>query len=583
MMTRRFWILFVFGALGVAFSATQVWADEFMIHDGDRVVFWGDSITDNALYVRSIEKYVRGRYPARHVDFFNLGWGGDTADSVKRMERDLVPVKPTLVFLMLGMNDAQYRPFDEGTASRYIMGMDRLTTLARSRLGARVVLITPTPYEPGIRADESGKKLDEFYPAVMRKMSERLIDYGQKASLPVVDLNLAYAQTVADLKAKDPSFQFTVDSIHPNRDGQALLAFLLLRNIGADGKFLNLVIDAKDGQTLASDGQSISDLTADAQGLSFTRRVQAVPFRVSGSPVGIDFSPWFDELNQNRLTVRNLPAPYYELRVGDKTLKVLSRAELEQGVNLTNLDLPLPETLSAIQLARAVDDIHFARYSRWRKDLLKGVNSPTQTSAYLPETAESQSLSDKAQAMVESLTRGGVTCAPYQIKLIATETAPAATESRPSAVLDLRSQGGSPWAGNGKLETISEKEGPVWQLSYDLGGVWWGGLSYRFWQNIDLSQYHSLRITYKGPGPGHNVSIILSSAGEGGGNKSEGVEVGPASAEYRTVEIPLENFRNLEFDPTKVSELLVNVSGTQTGTGVLRIKDILFGIVSTDR
>ena len=71
---------------------TLVWvvpviaAETFPIRDGDKVVFWGDSITDNALYTRTIEKYVRGRYPSLKVDFVNLGWGGDNTSTVKRMD-----------------------------------------------------------------------------------------------------------------------------------------------------------------------------------------------------------------------------------------------------------------------------------------------------------------------------------------------------------------------------------------------------------------------------------------------------------------------------------------------------------------
>jgi len=48
---------------------TLVWvvpviaAEIFPIRDGDKVVFWGDSITDNAFYTRTIEKYVRADIP----------------------------------------------------------------------------------------------------------------------------------------------------------------------------------------------------------------------------------------------------------------------------------------------------------------------------------------------------------------------------------------------------------------------------------------------------------------------------------------------------------------------------------------
>ena len=50
-------------------------ADDFAVQDNDRVVIWGDSITDNAYYPRSVENFVLSRFPEWTVEFHNLGWG----------------------------------------------------------------------------------------------------------------------------------------------------------------------------------------------------------------------------------------------------------------------------------------------------------------------------------------------------------------------------------------------------------------------------------------------------------------------------------------------------------------------------
>src|SRR3954468_2093976 len=52
---------------------------EFFIHDGDRVVFLGDSITEQRLYTTYIEAYALTRHPNWHLVFRNVGWGGDTS------------------------------------------------------------------------------------------------------------------------------------------------------------------------------------------------------------------------------------------------------------------------------------------------------------------------------------------------------------------------------------------------------------------------------------------------------------------------------------------------------------------------
>src|SRR5579859_5515855 len=67
-------------ALAAALAALPaVRADDFFIHDGDRVVFLGDSITEQRLYTTYIEAYALTRHPKWNLWFRNTGWGGDTS------------------------------------------------------------------------------------------------------------------------------------------------------------------------------------------------------------------------------------------------------------------------------------------------------------------------------------------------------------------------------------------------------------------------------------------------------------------------------------------------------------------------
>src|SRR5690349_3283225 len=50
---------------------------DFALRDGDRVLFYGDSITEQRLYTTYVEHYVLTHYPERHITFINTGWGGD--------------------------------------------------------------------------------------------------------------------------------------------------------------------------------------------------------------------------------------------------------------------------------------------------------------------------------------------------------------------------------------------------------------------------------------------------------------------------------------------------------------------------
>src|SRR3974390_3421167 len=70
-------ILFTLFVLAV--QVASVSATDFLIRDGDRVVFLGDSITEQRLYTTYIEAYALTRHPEWKLWFRNVGWGGDTS------------------------------------------------------------------------------------------------------------------------------------------------------------------------------------------------------------------------------------------------------------------------------------------------------------------------------------------------------------------------------------------------------------------------------------------------------------------------------------------------------------------------
>src|SRR5690349_981656 len=74
MRMRLCWIVTIFICL-----TSSVFGGDFLIKDGDRVVFLGDSITEQRLYTTYIEAYALTRYPKWNLTFRNVGWGGDTS------------------------------------------------------------------------------------------------------------------------------------------------------------------------------------------------------------------------------------------------------------------------------------------------------------------------------------------------------------------------------------------------------------------------------------------------------------------------------------------------------------------------
>src|SRR5467141_1247723 len=141
------------GCLALALSGIAA-AQDFSLKNGDTVVFYGDSITDQRLYTTFTESYVLTRFPRLIVSFVHSGWGGDRVTGggggpiEVRLERDVIAYKPTVLTIMLGMNDGSYRAFNPDIFQRYSSGFESIVQTVKQALpGLRITAIQPSPYD----------------------------------------------------------------------------------------------------------------------------------------------------------------------------------------------------------------------------------------------------------------------------------------------------------------------------------------------------------------------------------------------------------------------------------------------------
>ena len=134
----------------------------FALRDGDRVVFYGDSITQDGGYGRLVEAYVVSRFPTWDVRFYNSGVGGDRVSGGwaggidERLERDVIALRPTVVTIMLGMNDGGYKVYDPATFAAYAAGYRSIVRKLKEALpDVRLTLIQPSPFDDIARPPSS--------------------------------------------------------------------------------------------------------------------------------------------------------------------------------------------------------------------------------------------------------------------------------------------------------------------------------------------------------------------------------------------------------------------------------------------
>ena len=378
-------------------------ADEFLIRDGDRVVFWGDSITDNAYYPRSVENFVISRCPKWNVEFHNLGWGGDRTTTLERMKRDLPQYNPTLVTIKLGMNDGSYMEFTQENFDKYINGYCRLLDFLREATTARIVLITTVPYETDVMPVRKRNNQDfdmSVYNDTLRRFSDGVVELAKEYKADLIDLNALYAQMLKESKAKDSGFKLSGDAIHPNVNGQAYMAYFILMGLHAPGAIADVIVDAKAKTIVQEKGAFIRNLKCEGDQISFTRQDRALPFRFSSEDQFdarvIQKEKWYNDLNRDRFTVKNLPQPYALLSMDGEAIAVLSREQLEAGINLSLLPNS-PMLKHGALLADMMTEIrHKTEYTRWRHYLLSGVGSPNDFTPYKPESIYTQFLKETA-------------------------------------------------------------------------------------------------------------------------------------------------------------------------------------------
>jgi hypothetical protein len=77
--TKRLFHVAVWLLLSLSTAFAQ--KSDFALRTGDRVVFFGDSITQQRLYTSYVQQFVLSRYPERRIVFINSGWGGDTVSA----------------------------------------------------------------------------------------------------------------------------------------------------------------------------------------------------------------------------------------------------------------------------------------------------------------------------------------------------------------------------------------------------------------------------------------------------------------------------------------------------------------------
>jgi lysophospholipase L1-like esterase len=357
--------------LPLLFTAAAFAQNGFYLKQNDRVVFYGDSITDQRLYTTFVESYVVTRFPGLDVTFTHSGWGGDRVSGGGggpidlRLSRDVYPYNPTVITIMLGMNDGGYRAFDDELFSRFKTGYEHiLDSLKENAPRCRVAIIQPSPYDDVTRPPlfEGG------YNATLLRYSDYLRGLASARRLDTADLNtpvVSMLKRASDID-KDQAARILPDRVHPAAAGHLIMAEALLKSWNAPALVSEADVDAATAKAQTKNA-AVTDVKTGPV-LPWTEKESSLPMPLDPKdkllPLALRASDFVDALDREMLRVSGLSAGNYQLKIDGVAVGDFSNVDFDRGVNLATADTPMLRQaldVHALTLRRAL--IH---NTRWR-------------------------------------------------------------------------------------------------------------------------------------------------------------------------------------------------------------------------
>jgi len=341
----------------------------FYLHNGDTVVFYGDSITEQNLYNQWVQVYVATRFPWMRVHFYGAGIGGDRVTGGwagpvdQRLMRDVFSEKPTVVTVMLGMNDGSYRQTTDEIEQTYVKGYQHLLDSIREHVpGVRLTLLGPSPFDDVTRP----VTFPGGYNAVMQHFAEIDQSLADKYGAAFVNLNPAVVAAIQKADGMDSKIAplLLPDRVHPDPLAHWVMAEAVLKGWHAPALVSDITLDGGTGTVAAARNASVSKVEQTGEGLKWTTLEYGLPLPLmrtnASDALLLDVSDIEKQLNQEMLRVTGLGPGRYTLSIDGNAVDTFSPEALESGINLADYPTPMFHQAQSVGwLVRDRDDTHF--------------------------------------------------------------------------------------------------------------------------------------------------------------------------------------------------------------------------------
>jgi lysophospholipase L1-like esterase len=308
------------------------------LHEGDRLAIIGDSITEQKMYSRILETYLTVCTPELKVTTRQFGWSGETAEGfLHRMTNDCLRFNPTVATLCYGMNDHQYRAYNEASGMWYSNNYYSVVSSLKAA-GARVALGSP-----GCVGKVPNWAPDTKVPTEDLNLNLcrlRNIDIAIAADQDVRFADVFWPMLTSGFTAQQKyGTNFCIagkDGVHPGWAGHVVMASAFLSALGVTGDIGTYTVDWAADKATVSAGHTLDRFADHTLTITSTRYPFCATGELNGDysiRAGMELVSFNEKFNRLVLIVKNAPAARYRVTWGENT-RSYSAAELAAGVNL---------------------------------------------------------------------------------------------------------------------------------------------------------------------------------------------------------------------------------------------------------
>nr|WP_299382914.1 SGNH/GDSL hydrolase family protein [Allomuricauda sp.] len=332
----------------LALAFTQLGAQDFQntqervqLEDGDTFVFIGNSITHQCAYTQYVEDFFYTRYPDKKLSIVNAGVSGDFAEDVlQRLEEDVLQHQPKYASILIGMNDGEYVRWNDTIFNTYKRDMLDLT---QKLVDAKVkpLLLTPTIFDThqALLGENWVDKVEipnMHYDAVLAYFGAWCLEQANLQGYGYADLHGYLTHYTREARKKDANFTFIPDAVHPEYDGQLIMAVALLEGMGVDTMVSEIEVDKRAGHwKYASKNGAISNGKTDM--VEFDFKANALPWVVpADAQYAFDLTNAGSRLGAEIIRVVGLEYGDYHVIIDNITVGTYSHMDLAKGVELQN-------------------------------------------------------------------------------------------------------------------------------------------------------------------------------------------------------------------------------------------------------